>query len=475
MEKAKDFVVSRNLHQKQLSDLDPTNIPTFVPRNPHDTPVLSGNLVWSPTSGTRPSRPDENFPQSTETRPATPLQFGQGLRPNPNSSYSSMSQYRFHGSRDFSDSPPMGHGRSDSIRRYPPPQFKSTQSPLNTSAFRPRRSIENPNSRHRRHNRSEEMSFPHNLNSMMERTTLGHVAHSGDSSLSHLDNTTYPVANPSGTDSPSQVGETQYPSRQVRELFGVEPFSAPPSIPGYGNLHQTGQGMHGEPPSPFQSHPPHSLARSSSPLQDQRPHRKSGPTAGLPHVFTIELPHAPNSEPWNSAPSRPHHGGSQNQPPNQIIQPVPQRTAQSQIPPFVTQAPQGSSNDAFVVPMQGSMLPFDYWNLLYERENDFRTGLEHANRPMTAQEQIYINTLGDARVNAEALNLPSRRKTRKGKWLAELNRALRNVWKAGPEGEPGFLTPVVLARKRDTAKAIEREIALVEREGQVIGAKKDHR
>ena len=455
--------------------LDLAKIPTFVPRNPHDT-VLPGDVVWSPTSGTRPPRPDENFHQSTGTRPATPLQSGQGFPFNPTSSYSSMSQDLFHGSRDFSDSPPMGHGRSDSIRRSLPPQLKSTQSPLNPSAFRPHRSAENPNLRHRRHNRSEEMSFPHNLNRMMEMTTLGHVAHSRDSSSSHLDNTAYPVTNLSGTDSPSQVRDPRYPSSQARHLLGAEPFSAPPSIPGYGNLHQTGQGMHGGPPSPFQSQPPYSLAGSSSLFQDQRPHYISGPAAGLSHVLTGDLPHVPNPETWTSPPSRPHHGGSQNQPPNQIIQPVPQRMAQSQIPPFVTQAPQGPSNDAVVVPPQGSMLPLEYWNMLYQRENDIRTGLQHANRPMTAQEQSYINALGDARVNAAASDLPFRGNTRKDKWLAELARTQRNVWGAGPDGEPGFFNPVVLARKQDFAKAIEREIARVEsREGRATGARNHHR
>ena len=410
--------------------LDLANIPTFVPRNPDDA-VLSGELVWSPTSGTRPRRPDEVFHQSTKPRPTTPLQSGQGLPPHATSAYSLKSQYLFHGSRDFSDSPPTGHRHSDSIRRSPPPQFKSTQSPLNPSAVRPPRSVENPNSRHRRHNRPGEMSFPHGLDRMMEMTTLDHGAHSRDSSSWHLDNTTYPMTNLSGPNSPSQFGGPRYPSGQARDLFGAEPFSAPPSIPGYGKLHQTGQGMHGGPPSP---------------------------------------------EPWTSHPSRPHHGGSQNQPPNQIIQPVPQRMAQSQIPPFMTQAPSGPSNDALVVPPQGLMLPLDYWNMLHQRGIDISTRLQHANRPMTAQEQNYIHKLDEARVDAVASKLPFRGNMAKGKWLTELARTQRNVWREGPDGMPGFFSPVVVARKQDFMKAIEREIALVEmREGPAPRAGKDHR
>ena len=453
--------------------LDLANIPTFVPRTSHDA-VLSGELVWSPTSGTRPRRSDEMFHPSTEPGPATPLHSGQGLPPNTTSAYSSKSQYLFHGSRDFPDSPPTGHRQSDSIWRSPPPQFKSTQSPLNPSAVRPPRSIEHPNSRHRRHDHAGEISFP--LDRMMEMTTLGHGAHSRDSSSSHLDNTAYPVTNLGGTNSRAQFRGPQYPSSQARNLLGAEPFSAPPSIPGYGNLHQTGQGMHGGPPSPFQSELPHSFARSPSPFQGHFPNFVSRPAAGPPHVLTGQLPDVPSSEPWSSHPSRAHHGGSQNQPPNQIIQPVPQRNAQPQIPPFMTQAPPDPSNDALVVPPPGFMPPLEYWNMLYQRENAICTRLRHDNRPMTAQEQSYIRALGEARVDAAASKLPVRGNMGKGRWLTELAREQRNVWRAGPDGMPGFLEPVVMARKQDFVKAIEREIAFVEsREGRAPGAGKDHR
>ena len=455
--------------------LDLANIPTFVPRNTHDA-VMSGELVWSPTSGTRLRRPDEVFHQSTEPHSTTPLQSAQGLPPIATSSYSLKSQYLFHGSRDFSDSPPTGHRHSDSIRRSPPPQFKSTQSPLNPSAIRPPRSVENPNSRHRRHDRPGEMSFPNSLDRMMEMTTLGHGAHSRDYSSSRLDNTAYPMTNLSGTDSPSQFRGPRYPSSQARDLFGAEPFSAPPSIPGFGNLHQTGQGMHGGPPSPFQSQHPNSLARSPSPIKDQLAHSISRPPAGLPHVLTGELPHVPNPEPWTSPPSRPHHGGSENQPNSQIIQPVPQRMAQPQIPPFMIQAPPGPGNDALVVPPPGFMSPLDYWNMLHQREIDIRTRLQHANRPVTAQEQSYIHQLGEARVDAAASQLPFRGNMGKGRWLTELGRTLRNVWRAGPDGAPGFFNSVVVARKQDFVKAIEREIALVEsREGRARDAGRDYR
>ena len=453
--------------------LDLAKIPTFVPRNPHDA-VFSGELVWSPTSGTRLSRPDEILHQSPEPRPATPLQSSQGPPPNAPSAYSVKSQYLFHGPPDFANSPPKGHDHSNSIRR-PPPQFKSTQTPLNPSAVRPPRSVENPNSRHRRQNRPAEMSFPHIHDRMMEMTTLGHGAQSRDPSSSHLENTAYPVTNLSGTNPPSQFRGPQYPSSQARDIFGVEPFSAPPSIPGYGNLHQTGQGMHGGPPSPFQSQLSHTLAGSPSTLRGQSPHPISGPAAGLPHDLASQLPHVSTPEPRSSQPSCPHHGGSQNQPPNQIIQPVPQRTTQSQMPPFMTQAPPGPSNDALVVPPQGFMSPLDYWNMLHQREIDIRTRLQHANRAMTAQEHSYVHNLGEARVIAAASQLPFRGDMGKDEWLTELARTQRGVWRAGPDGVPGFFNPVVVARKQDFVKAIDKEIALVEsREGPAPDALRFH-
>ena len=52
--------------------------------------------------------------------------------------------------------------------------------------------------------------------------------------------------------------------------------------------------------------------------------------------------------------------------------------------------------------------------------------------------------------------MPARGGMSKGKWLAELGRTLRSIWKTGPGGT-GF-SPVVVARKVDFEKAIEREM-----------------
>ena len=427
---------------KYLPKLDLSNIPTFVPRNA----MGSEELVWSPTSGTRQRRPDETYhQQSTKASSATPRQFGQGISPNVTSAYSIKSQYLFHGSRDFSDSPTKGHRRSDSIRMSPPPQFRGTQSPLNPSATRPPRSNENSNPRRRRHDNSGETSFPGSIDRMMEMTTLSHNPNRSYSPSPHADTTAYPVNDLSRTNPPSQFRGPRFPPSQARDVYSAEPFSAASSFSGYGDLHQTGQGIYRGPPSQFQG---------------QLDHFESRPDAAPSHAFAGQVPFAPNPSIWTTQSSRPHQGALPNQMPDQIIHPVPRTIAQAQLPPFIAQPP--SNTDNFTVPPPGSMPPLDYCNLLHQRETEIRTRLQNANRPMTTQEHQYISLLGEARINAAATQMPARGNMSKGKWLTELGRTLRSIWKMGPRGT-GF-GPVIVARKVDFEQAIEREIALVSQE-----------
>lgn len=427
--------------------VDLSSIPTFVPQNP----VGSEEFVWSPTSGTRPRRPGEVYQQSTKGRPATPLHSGIGISLNTTSPYSTNSRHPFHGSRGFSDPPTKGHRHSDSIRMSPPPQFKSSQSPLNPSTAR----ASNPNPRHRRHKDSQEKLFPGTIHRMMEMTTLSPNTNRGHIPSSSIDRTVYPVDESNRTNSPSQLRGPRYPSSQARGVYGAEPFSAPPSVPGYGTLHQTGQGMYGGPPSPFHGQPGHFQA---------------GPVAAPLHPFDWQVPHVPNLQNWTTQSSRPHHGAFQttqssrphyeafqNQLPDRIIEPIPQRMAQAQIPPFISQPPPNS--DPLVVPPRGSMPPLDYWNMLHQRETEIRTRLQNANRPMTSQEHRYISLLAEARVKAAATQMPARANLSNRKWVSELTRTLRGIWEGGP-GETGF-SPVVAARKTDFEKAVRREIASV--------------
>lgn len=416
--------------------LDLSDIPTFVPRNA----MGSEELVWSPTTGTRRRRPDEIYQQSTKTSPANPTQFDQQISPNVTSAYSLRNQHLFHGSRDLSDSPTKGHRQSDSIRMTPPPRFKSTQSPLNPSTTSSR-SKENPNPRSNRRNNLEEIPFPDSVDRTMEMARFRHDSNRRYSPPPHFNTTAYPVNNLSRTDTPPQFTGPRYPSSQARGVYGAEPFSAPPSVPGYGNLNQTGQGMYGGPPSPFQGQLP--------PFQPR-------PDPASFHAFAGQVPYVPNSEIWAPQPRR---GALPNQIPNQIVQHIPQMMTQAQTPPSTAQAP---NSQTLSVPLPGSMPPLDYWNMLYQREIEIRTRLQNANRPMTDQEHRYISLLGEARINAAATQMPARGGASHGQWQAELGRTLRGIWKTGPGGT-GF-SPVIVARKVDFEKAVEREIELTSQE-----------
>lgn len=447
--------------------LDLSDIPTFVPRNS----MGSEELVWSPTSGTRHRRPDEiyqpsprvgpaNAPQFGQENSPSDVQFGQETSPNVTSAYNLKTQYLFHGSRDLSDAPTKGHRPSDSLHLTPPPQFKSTQSPLNPSAALSSRPKDSSNPRRNRRNNLEETPFPDSIDRMMEMATLRHDPNNSKSSpSSHFDTTAYPVTDLSRTNTSSQFKGPRYPSSQARGIYGAEPFSAPPSIPGYGNLHQTGQGMYGGPPSPFQG---------------QLGAFQHGPdaAASFHHPFPSQVPYVPNPEIWANQSPRPRPGGLPNQMPNQIIQPFPQTMAHTQIHPLRAHPP--SNETQLIVPPPGSMLPLDYWNMLHQRETEIRTRLQHANRPMTDQEHEYISILGEARITAVATQMPARGGMSKGKWLAELGRTLRSIWKTGPGGT-GF-SPVVVARKMDFEKATQREIERTsqEKKHERFGGALDH-
>ena len=94
---------------------------------------------------------------------------------------------------------------------------------------------------------------------------------------------------------------------------------------------------------------------------------------------------------------------------------------------------------------------------------------------MTAHEYNYISLLGEARVNAAATQMPARNGMSKQKWLAELGRTQRGIWKTGPGGVQGYYSPVVAARKQDFDKAIQREIEFVEQEGRKFEGGMQHR
>ena len=419
--------------------LDLSNIPVFIPRNP----VGSEELVWSPTTGSRKPRPDEIYQQSTQGHPKSPMEFGQGVSPNARSGYNVRNQYLFHGSRDFSDSPPTGHRHSDSIRRTPPPEFVSTRSPLNPAAEQPPRSYEIPKSTRERGNNPNQMPFPDIVDRMTEMTPLSRDPSKHPSSSYH-DGTEYPTNHPSRTDSPSQLTGPRFPPSQARGVYGAEPFSASPSAPSYGQPHRTGQGMHRGHPSSF---------------QDELGRFDSRPAASPSHSYSGQLPYAHNPDDWNPnqprSYRRPRRGALPNQLPHQIIQPISQTMRRAPFPQS-TPLPQQLNPDVLIVPPPGSMAPLEYWDMLHQREAEIRTRLDHARRPMNNQEQEYVSLLAEARMNAAATQMPPRNNMSKREWLKELDRTLRGIWNTGPTGAP--FSDIVVARKSDFVRAVQREM-----------------
>ena len=438
--------------------LDLSKIPVFVPRNP----VESEELVWSPTTGSRKPRPDEISQQSTQAGPTSPTQFGQGVSPNVGSAYNVRNQYLFHGSRDFSDSPTTSHRHSDSIRMTPPPQFKSTQSPLNPAAAQSPRSYEIPKSARERGNSFNRMPFPGSIDRMTEMTPLGRDPSKHPSS-SGFDGSEYPTNYPSRTFAFSQPEGLRFPSSQARGVYGLEPFSAPPSIPGYGELHQTGQGIHGGPPSPYQEQLAPLRSRPAgvppSPIQDQLGSFQSRPAGRSPHPPPGQQPYAHIRDIWEpglSTPPRLSHqrrGALPNSPHHQMTPPVTQTMRHVHFPQPTARSP--TNTDVFVVPPPGFMDPLDYWNMLYQREMEIRTRLGHASRTMTDQEQQYVSLLAEARMNAAATQMPARNNMSKKEWIGALQRKLTGVWTTDPVV---LNDPVKMARKQDFAQAVQREM-----------------
>lgn len=435
-------------------ELDLSNIPTFVPRYV----IGSGELVWSPTSGTRQRRPDEMYHRYNSTIPAAnPAYSRQATSQNVSSAYNLKAQYLFHGSRDLSDTPTKSHRRSDSLRLTPPPQSKSTQSPLNPSAVPFNRSRGKLNSRRKRRNNFGETPFPDSIDGKIGMATFDQDFGGRYSSGSQFESASHPVNYVSRKNPSSHFQGPRYPTNQARGVYGAEPFSAPPSIPSYGNRNQTSHGMYGGSTSPFEGQ----LGQFG-----QLDHFKSRPDVTPSQPVASQGPYVPNPEIWATESSRPRNGPQMppqtpsqiqyqmsKQIPGQMIQPTPQRVAQGQIHPLATQAATG---ETFSIPPPGFMRPLDYWNMLAQRESEIRTRLQLANRSMTDQERQYIFLLGEARINAAATQMPARNGMSKGKWLAELGRTLRSIWKTGPGGM-GF-SQLVVARKTDFENAIQREI-----------------
>ena len=81
---------------------------------------------------------------------------------------------------------------------------------------------------------------------------------------------------------------------------------------------------------------------------------------------------------------------------------------------------------------------------------------------MTIQENHFILSVGEARVNAAATYMPSRGNMSKDEWVQVLLYMRRNIWATVPRMEES--NPIDIARKTDFKTAVSRELLNTMRE-----------
>ncbi|MCJ1450909.1 hypothetical protein MMC28_001243 [Mycoblastus sanguinarius] len=368
-----------------------TNFPEFVPQS-----AMGGRqLVWSPDSGTRPRRPEEIY-NSPSARPEVPMLFSQEIStssPSPGTIKSSpRKENRKQAALNLGASP-IKHTTSISGSPYFDPVRSLTESVSGVN-FQPK-AIRLPSE-----SQSTPSPKPERVESLIEETKR----------VREPERHPYPSMLPDDSES-FDANRPQYPSSRARGVEGVEPFSAPPSIPRFSGMHATDQGLYSGSVSPYQPRP---NASTFVPMVN------SSPFVPSPEIWGIQQP------------------------------------------PLAMHVPQSFSGplggDSLVVPPPGSMLPLDYWNMLYQRETDILSRLEKANVPVADHHRQYLAAMGDARVQTASTQLPIRRKLGRTKWLRELEKTKDSIWKI-QRGQVQF-TPVIIARKQDFEKAVDREIEM---------------
>lgn len=451
---------SRKLRPSKLE-----NIPTFVPRaqmnNAHD-------LVWSPTSGTRQRKPEEDYERQSP-KPAIVAEFGQEISGNvlrfvqPHPVLSSIK----------ANTPEKRHGRGLSTSFMVDTEaYHSPTSPLAPTASPSSRPRSNTLSRQHVHS-SRDTDLSSDTKSTSKRAVSDSVgqlretesadAHAEKSFESDMSNPRHPVSDVSGSD-------------------GVEPVSAPAEIQSFGNSHITVGGLYegaNNPPYLVQArHEQYTAAEVPSfhPQPGQVPYHEANSPS-----FQFQSSQAPNYGRRSPSFKPPHiqerHGRSKHHNPSHrgarypFLPPIQQQPFNhnydnlhhgTAIPhQQMQQIPQGTPpNGSLIVPPPGSMHPVEYWDMLHQRELDIKHRLSNANIPITDIQSDYIARLGHARVSAIASKLPARGPRSAIAWLELLSKELEEVWLHHPGAMP--LTPVIIARKKDYERAVQREIQLVE-------------
>ena len=359
---------------------EPVGFPDFVPQSA----MGDQQLVWSPTSGTRPRRPDEKYTSPAASPATMSMRFGTEIArgsPSPDKLTSSPPKRSASSVPSYPSTSPSKLGHASQAAETPFDSNQATSLRLRGGRVPLGQSVSyGPGS----------APLPARVDQLIE------------------DAKKKPEFMATPWDPEFSAGSRRMSIGHALSIGNADSTSAPASITGFGDVALTGHGSYGEPTIPYQ---PYEVEDSFLPTDD-------------PNAF------APSPAIWS-----PHHStfstGDTNMP---------------QVSPTL------SSDETLFIPPQGSMSPLDYWNMLYQRENDIISRLKKAHKPMTDHQHQYVAALGEARVQTAATQMPARGSMSKKKWLAELDRTLNSIWKLQPGQMPW--SPLVVARKQDFEKAV---------------------
>jgi len=457
-----------------------SSIPTFVPR---DQLGNSEDLVWSPTSGTREKRPEERYQSPAKHAKTDSRIFGQEIQPNP-STMPKVPKPHPVLSSVIGETSKKGHNRTsstDSVFVETEP-YQSMPSPLGPKTNRLDFGWPKPDTPPKHRVRSgQKLELDREPGILDPQAALMYQNEAIWQTMSETAMTSEQYWQPQ----PSDISGPRYPSNRAHGVFGAEPFSAPPNIPAFDQMHISGQEPYGGSSSssfmPQPSQDPYEQSRI--PYSQPQPSRRNRTGARNPSIqhqlgepslesppfqqqYDQMPPRGPRRNPYKHSQSPsfvPHHEvWSPNHPPPMTRL---QQALYHSDPSIGTPDP---NSESLVVPLPGSMPAIDYWNMLHQRETDIQTRLANANVPMTVLQQDYISRLGNARIAAVTSRLPLRGNKSSQLWLQILQKELNGIWEQRPGDQPQ--TAVVMDRKADYEKAVLREIevALLEtpQEGQ---------
>ena len=452
-------------------------IATFVPRNQLGRPA---QLVWSPTSGTRERRPEELY-QNSASHPASASITS---RSNPANTPSEARPYLSFSNPQIGMPNMQGHDPDSSrnsmfveIQPYqsalsPVPGGQPFALPGRDATFRHRILSNTTDDDIDLFARSEpklKIASPNQeISSMMYETRFGNKQN------------WKPV--------PSNRGKGPgYPVNQVNGIMGLDSTPASPSITEFGDLHISGQRSQEGPSSPsLPSSPGHVLrdGLQNPPLQPQPEQDQFGRTLSPStqqqlgeHIFdgpllTPPFQHQLDQISYREA-TTPYAQSQRRSfvPSPEIWGPAPtsaSSTYQPPPPPPSFPYPGSIFNENLTVPPPGSMSPVDYWDMLRHRQIDIQKRLAYARLPMTDELRDFIARLGETRIATIASRLPFRGNKSAKTWLQILQNEMVGIWEQRPGDQAQ--TPVVMDRKADYEKAVQREIQAVMQEISSRGA-----